>query len=229
MTTLKKGSRGDAVNELQRYLNLYPDGIFGDITKEAVVDYQKLHGLNPDGIVGKKTWESLAADSSVGMQKTQKIIEGIRVLPTLKKSRRTITEIIIHCTATPEGKDYLVSDIRNWHKSQGWSDIGYHYVIYRNGDVLLGRDVDIVGAHAGSKHNTYSIGIVYVGGLENIPGIPTAKLKAKDTRTPEQKKSLVTLLKKLRELYPNAKIIGHRDVAAKDCPSFDAKTEYSEI
>ena len=229
MEILKKGSRGQAVKELQRYLNLYPDGIFGEITLEAVLAYQKLHRLTPDGIVGPKTWESLVTTTSVGKESRQESIEGFRVLPTIKKSRRTIKEIIVHCTATPEGKDYTVKDIRNWHKDRGWSDIGYHYVVYRNGDVLVGRDVDIVGAHAGPKNNTYSIGIVYVGGLENIPGVPVAKLPIKDTRTKEQKESLVTLLKKLRKLYPNARIIGHRDVSSKPCPCFDAKSEYSWI
>ena len=211
MEILKKGSRGQAVKELQRYLNLYPDGIFGEITLEAVLAYQRLHRLTPDGIVGPKTWESLVTTTSVGKESRQESVDGFRVLPTIKKSRRTIKEIIVHCTATPEGKDYTVKDIRNWHKDKGWSDIGYHYVVYRNGDVLVGRDVDIVGAHAGPKNNTYSIGIVYVGGLENIPGVPVAKLPIKDTRTKEQKESLVTLLKKLRKLYPHARIIGHRE------------------
>jgi len=229
MTTLKKGSRGNDVKELQRYLNLIQDGIFGVITEEAVIAYQKRHRLVADGIVGPKTWESLVTTNSVGRESRQEVIEGFRVLPTIKKSRRIIKEIIIHCTATPEGRPYTVSDIRRWHKDKGWSDIGYHYVVYLNGDVMVGRDVDIVGAHAAPKNNTYSIGIVYVGGLENIPGVPVSKLPAKDTRTEAQKESLVILLKKLRKLYPNARIIGHRDVSSKPCPCFDAKSEYSWI
>jgi N-acetylmuramoyl-L-alanine amidase len=231
MEILKLGSRGNGVVELQRYLNLYPDGIFGKITKEAVIAYQKLHNLTPDGIVGPKTWESIVTTSSVGKEKDPGSIAGFKNLPVIKKSKRTINEIIIHCTATPEGKDYTVDDIRRWHTSppNNWSDIGYHYCVYRNGEVHLGRDVNLVGAHAGPKHNTYSIGVVYVGGLENIPGIPVNNLPPKDTRTKEQKESLLMLLKKLRELYPKARIIGHNRVSNKSCPSFRADLEYANI
>ena len=146
----------------------------------------------------------------------------------LKKSKRTIKEIIVHCTATPEGQDKTVEQIRNEHLAQGWSDIGYHYLIDRRGHILNGRDVDIVGAHC-VNHNAHSIGVAYVGGLENRPGVPYAKLKAKDTRTLSQKAALLMLLAELRKLYPKAEIHGHRDFAAKDCPSFDATTEYKNI
>ena len=146
----------------------------------------------------------------------------------LKKSKRTITEIIVHCTATPEGKDKTVEQIRNEHLAQGWNDIGYHYLIDRRGHVLNGRDVDIAGAHC-VNHNAHSIGVAYVGGLENRPGVPYAKLKAKDTRTLSQKAALLMLLAELRKFYPKAEIHGHRDFAAKDCPSFDATKEYKNI
>lgn len=146
----------------------------------------------------------------------------------LKKSKRTIKEIIVHCTATPEGQDKTVDQIRNEHLSQGWNDIGYHYLIDRHGHIFNGRDVDIAGAHC-VNHNAHSIGVAYVGGLENLPGVPYAKLKAKDTRTLSQKAVLLMLLAELRKLYPKAEIHGHRDFAAKDCPSFDATTEYKNI
>ena len=79
---------------------------------------------------------------------------------TLKKSRRRINEIIVHCTATPDGRDYTVADIRAMHKAQGWVDIGYHYLIYRDGSIHEGRNVDLVGAHCqGQKEiNLNSIG-----------------------------------------------------------------------
>ena len=105
---------------------------------------------------------------------------------------------------------------------RGWSDIAYHYVVYRDGSVHEGRDVNSVGTHC-AGHNSHSIGVCYVGGM-------TKDMKRdKDTRTDAQKKGLLTLLRGLRRLYPNARIRGHRDFAAKACPSFDATTEYMGV
>ena len=142
---------------------------------------------------------------------------------TLKKARnRKITEIIVHCSATPEGRDFTVDDITRWHRQRGFSTIGYHYVIYRDGSVARGRDVNTAGAHC-YGHNANSIGVCYIGGLATDGKTP------KDTRTPEQKATLMMLLGKLRALYPSATIHGHRDFAAKACPSFDATREYKEL
>lgn len=141
---------------------------------------------------------------------------------TLKKSRRRINEIIVHCTATPEGRDYTVADIRAMHKAQGWVDIGYHYLIYRDGSIHEGRNVDMVGAHC-QGHNAQSIGVCYVGGVARDGKTP------KDTRTQAQKDALVHLLMQLVCLYPDATIRGHRDFAAKACPSFDATREYKNL
>lgn len=135
---------------------------------------------------------------------------------------RPITEIIVHCTATPEGRDCTVADIDRWHKQKGWKGIGYHYVVYRDGTIHPGRPVARTGAHC-YGHNRYSIGIAYVGGLA-----PDGKTP-KDTRTEAQKTALVHLLQRLRQLYPKATIHGHRDFARKACPSFDATAEYAEI
>ena len=140
----------------------------------------------------------------------------------LKKSRRRINEIIVHCSATPEGRDYTVADIRQMHKAQGWMDIGYHYLIYRDGSIHEGRNVDLVGAHC-QGHNAQSIGVCYVGGVARDGKTP------KDTRTTAQKDALVHLLMQLVCLYPDATIRGHRDFAAKACPSFDATKEYAHI
>lgn len=205
---LKKGSKGEAVKQLQRALNLIPDGIFGTLTEEAVKAFQKSKGLKQDGIVGDKTWELLPKpDYGVG---------GI-----LKQSKRNIKEIIVHCTATPEGRVETVESIRNIHKSQGWSDIGYHYLIYLDGSIHVGRDVNIIGSHC-VGHNTYSIGVCYVGGVDKM-------MQPKDTRTQAQKKALIDVLKKLKTMYPKAKIVGHRDYSSKACPSFDATKEYKNI
>lgn len=203
MTLYKKGSRGEIVKQIQKALHLLPDGIFGQLTEDAVKTFQRIHGLTPDGIVGPATITKL-------------------IPVRIKKSKRAITEIIIHCTATPEGKDYTIDDVRRWHKDRGFSDVGYHYVIGRHGEVWEGRDVDIQGAHcAAGGHNRNSIGVCYVGGISALNG------KAKDTRTLAQKAAMLNLLNELLETYPNAKIYGHHDFERnKDCPCFDAKTEY---
>jgi len=202
---LKKGHRGKDVVTLQQLLHLQPDGIFGALTEEAVMDFQREHGLTADGIVGDKTWAAMIASGS-----------------TLLKSKRTINEIIVHCSATAEGKDFTVADITRWHKQRGFTTIGYHYVIYRDGSVHNGRDINVSGAHC-VGHNTHSIGVCYIGGCK------ADGLSPKDTRTPAQKDALLKLLKQLRTLYPTAKIRGHRDFANKACPSFDATRQYSHI
>ena len=133
---------------------------------------------------------------------------------------RQIKEIIVHCSATPEGKDYTVQDIRRWHLQRGFKDIGYHYVIYRDGSIHTGRPVANIGAHC-TGHNRNSIGICYIGGVATDCKTP------KDTRTEAQKKALKSLLWRLHQQYPKATIHGHREFAKKACPSFDAKKEYS--
>jgi N-acetylmuramoyl-L-alanine amidase len=135
---------------------------------------------------------------------------------------RTINEIIIHCSATPEGKDYTVNDIDKWHKQRGFKCIGYHYVVYRDGTYHKGRDISEVGAHC-LGHNANSIGICYIGGMDSTNKNP------KDTRTEAQKKTLITLIRTFKAKYPNIKVYGHRDFANKACPSFDATSEYKNI
>ena len=96
MTLYKKGSRGSVVILIQQALHLYPDGIFGNQTEDAVKEFQKEKGLKPDGIVGPSTMSKL--------------------VPLMtKRSKRVIKEIIVHCSATAEGRDFTVEDIRRWH------------------------------------------------------------------------------------------------------------------
>ena len=211
MDILKKGSRGEQVKLLQRHLHLYEDGIFGKLTRDAVIAYQLAHGLKADGIVGAKTWNAILGDDS------------------LLTSTRRITELIVHCSDTPEGRNNTIDDIRLWHTlpvkkgGRGWSDIGYHYVIHLDGSVHTGRSVNIKGAHC-AGHNEHSLGICYVGGR-------TKDMKqTKDTRTPEQKAALIKLLKQLKDKYPAARIYGHHDFdKTKDCPCFDARKEYENL
>jgi N-acetylmuramoyl-L-alanine amidase len=135
---------------------------------------------------------------------------------------RTINKIIVHCSATPEGRDVSPEEITRWHvEDNGWSDVGYHFIITLDGVVHFGRAIERAGAHV-RGHNSDSIGVCYVGGMD-------ADMKsAKDTRTEEQKEALVDLLCELKDTY-GGEIYGHRDFSSKDCPSFDAKKEYENI
>lgn len=216
MTTIKRGSKEkELIKKLQELLHLHVDGIFGPLTEEAVKQFQKEHGLEVDGIVGPKTWSILTGGASIEA-----------VLKT-KTTKRTINEIIVHCTASKEGVNQTVESIRKFHTKpvsqggRGWSDIAYHFVVYLDGSVHAGRPVDRIGGHC-LNHNTYSIGVVYVGGLDKNG-------KAKDTRTPEQKEGLLKLIKQLKKDYPKATVHGHREFANKACPCFDAKSEYKDV
>ncbi|HOI31214.1 MAG: N-acetylmuramoyl-L-alanine amidase [Bacteroidales bacterium] len=131
---------------------------------------------------------------------------------------RKINKIIIHCSATPQGRDVSVAEIERWHRARGFSQIGYHYIISINGIIQKGRNIELAGAHT-QGHNANSIGICYVGGMD------AANSKPKDTRTPAQKRALKTLVAELRSLYPGASIHGHNEFANKACPSFNVQNE----
>ncbi len=136
---------------------------------------------------------------------------------------RTITLIIIHCSATPQGRSLDFETCRYDHiRHRGFSDIGYHFYITRNGEIHRGRGLEKVGAHC-KNHNAHSIGICYEGGLSS-EGIPM------DTRTLEQKASMLALLRELRKLFPRALILGHHDLnPMKPCPCFNAVKEMHGI
>lgn len=135
---------------------------------------------------------------------------------------RTINEVVVHCTATPEGRAVSVATIRGWHRARGWSDIGYHFVVHLDGRVEPGRPVALAGSHVAGR-NAATIGVCYVGGTD-------ASGKPKDTRTARQKAALRTLLLDLVQRYPDiARISGHNEYANKACPCFDARREYLGI
>jgi N-acetylmuramoyl-L-alanine amidase len=134
---------------------------------------------------------------------------------------RNIDKIIIHCSATKENNNVTASTIDQWHKDRGWIGIGYHYVVLLDGTIEYGRSIYETGAHV-KNHNKGSIGICYIGGLGS-------SMEAKDTRTPEQKESLLLLLKTLKKMHPDATIHGHNEFSAKSCPCFDAYNEYCNI
>ena len=131
---------------------------------------------------------------------------------------RKINRIIIHCTATPEGRDHTAKEIDRWHREKGWASIGYHFVIRLDGTVENGRPIEQVGAHV-KGHNEDSIGIVYVGGCDK-------NMKPKDTRTPAQREALLETVTNLQESYPRATVHGHNEFdKGKACPSFNVQTE----
>jgi|TARA_R110002153_G_scaffold68526_1_gene181847 N-acetylmuramoyl-L-alanine amidase len=134
---------------------------------------------------------------------------------------RKINKIIVHCSGTPEFRDFNVEDIRAWHvDGNGWSDIGYHYVIKLDGEIQPGRLEKKIGAHC-YRNNRSSIGLCYIGGMNKN------MTEWKDTRTNKQKQSLLNLINELKEKYPGAIVYGHKDFTNKKlCPSFDAKEEY---
>ena len=148
---------------------------------------------------------------------------------------RTITLIILHCSATKTTQRYTFRQCKADHLKRGWKDIGYHYYITRDGQVHEGRPVWKIGAHC-KDHNKHSIGICYEGGLDAF-GEPC------DTRTRAQRLSMRSLLERLTEQYPSAIIMGHRDLSPdmdgdgrinpdewqKQCPCFDALLDYADL
>lgn len=143
--------------------------------------------------------------------------------------RKSTTAIAIHCTATREGQNIDATTVDQWHLAKKWAGIGYHYLIHLDGSIEAGRPENAIGSHI-EGHNSYTIGIVYVGGLD-------AQGKPKDTRTPEQKDAMAHLVRSLKAKYKITKVGGHRDFSPdknhdgkiepfewlKDCPCFDVK------
>lgn len=130
---------------------------------------------------------------------------------------RKVTEIILHCSETIEGKNFKAVDIDRWHKENGWKGIGYHYVVDLDGTVEVGRTEAEIGSHC-KEHNKNSIGVCYIGGLDK-------KGKFKDTRTEAQMASLESLLLELKRRYPGATLHGHNEFSDKACPCFSVETD----
>lgn len=135
------------------------------------------------------------------------------------KSIKSVDWIVVHCSATSREDDIGVKEIRHLHMQKGWSDVGYHYVIRRDGTVEKGRTDTTPGAHA-RGYNLYSLGICMAGGAKTKWGS-----KAEDNFTDEQFTSLFTLLVDLKTKHTDAEILGHRDLPGvkKACPSFDVR------
>lgn len=141
---------------------------------------------------------------------------------------KPISKLVVHCSATPANRDIGVADIRVWHRAKGWRDVGYHYVIRRDGTVEKGRADTAIGAHV-EGHNNGSLGICLVGGVK-------PDMTAETNFTAAQYASLAELLNTLTGRYPKARVCGHRDLSpdrngdgkvtagewVKACPTFDA-------
>lgn len=126
---------------------------------------------------------------------------------------REVDMVVLHCSATPEGRDVSAAEIRRWHvEERGFEDIGYHFVVRLDGTVERGRDLNRPGAHC-KGFNRRSIGVCYVGGDD-------AELQSKDTRTEAQKAALTLLVERLVKRYPRAVVRKHRELAATKCPGF---------
>lgn len=136
---------------------------------------------------------------------------------------REINRIILHCSATPEGRDIDAETIRGWHvNGNGWADIGYHYVIKLNGEIESGRPLDTKGAHT-KGHNDDSIGICYIGGMD-------AEMNPKDTMFECQEEAFRELVFSLRMVWDRELTLhGHNEFSDKACPSFKVSEKFKDI
>lgn len=151
---------------------------------------------------------------------TINIVEN-KLYVNIKKRSKPVKYLVVHCSATQNLLKYHWKDIDAIHRGQGWACIGYHFVICTDGTIERGRPIDAIGAHA-KGFNDESIGICLIGGVDS-------KGKSVDNFTQAQKKSLGELLVTLKKTYPDATVLGHRDLGAKkDCPCFDVKPWWSE-
>lgn len=146
-----------------------------------------------------------------------------------------IRYIVLHCSATRSTQDYSPEALERDHRGRGFRGIGYHYYVRRSGEVIPCRPLDQIGAHV-RGYNACSWGVCYEGGLDSA-GRPA------DTRTPEQRASLLRLLRQLKDYAPQAYILGHRDLSPdrngdgritseewlKSCPCLEAEDEYHTL
>lgn len=150
--------------------------------------------------------------------------------------KKELKYLVIHCTATREGREVSAAEIRRWHTSpvsaggRGWKQVGYTDLVHLNGSVerLVANNedawVDPWEITNGAKgYNSISRHIVYAG------GVAADGKTAKDTRTTAQKAALEKYVKDFHAAHPKVKIIGHNQVAAKACPSFDVQAWLREI
>ena len=144
---------------------------------------------------------------------------------------RSVTLIVVHCTATRVDADFTQKDLLRCHKARGMRMVGYHFYIRKDGFIWSTRPLEMEGAHC-RGYNQESVGIASEGGLDTN-GLPA------DTRTHEQKHSLRVLIRTLKKMFPIQRVCGHRDLSPdrngnrvvepsewlKQCPCFDVATD----
>ena len=199
---LQENDRGKKVETLQQKLkeeHFYKgaiDGVFGPNTKTAVAQFQEYEGLNSDGIAGSKTLGALGLNDP--------------------------KYLFIHCSATPENSPSWDADkiVKGHLEDRGWSRPGYSRIIEYDGTIKETWALNLAdGFQAeeitnGAKgFNQVSVHVCYVGGTDQ-------NLKTKDTRTCAQKDSILQIVKEIINEVPDIKILGHKQVARKGCPSF---------
>jgi N-acetylmuramoyl-L-alanine amidase len=224
------------------------DGVIGRQTRVAVRAFQKKNRLRVDGIIGPVT-RSLLRDfhdgdddeeqdgedkeEVLGKATTNKLVGNDGT--DQPKAKRLIHTIVVHCTATPEGREFSREQINQMHLDRGFKKIGYHRLFHLDGSVDIGRMDEEIGAHV-AGHNVGTLGFSYVGGLNRFG-------KAKDTRTPQQKDSLKRVILSTALKYQPRAIVGHRDLSpdtdhdgvvepwewVKQCPCFNAVPEYAHL
>jgi N-acetylmuramoyl-L-alanine amidase len=154
------------------------------------------------------------------------IFRGNFLLPAKDyKYREGTSHLVVHCSATKAHQDFGVDDIREWHvKDNGWLDVGYNFVIKRDGVIERGRPAMAVGSGV-AGYNSHSLHVCLIGGIDNDGN-------AEDNFTDAQRKSLAFLLASLNKyVAPKAEVCGHRDFPGvqKACPSFDAKAWWKAV
>jgi N-acetylmuramoyl-L-alanine amidase len=239
---LREGSKGEKVKELQLLLKLSKtDGIFGLITKQAVIAFQKKNKITADGLVGPKTWKALiskdkpvqpvykpvAVAEDYSDPEEQFVVNSIKEeSPTSKKLQelaalilnfkytRTIRRIIYHCTATQPTA--TVTAIQNyWRNNLGWKSPGYHIIITADGSWTLLQNFNLPSNGVAGR-NSDSINISYIGGIN-------PQRKALDTRTKEQHEMFEACHRLFSEILPKTTHHGHNEFSSKACPSFNVK------
>lgn len=147
-----------------------------------------------------------------------------------------VSRLVLHCTATPEGRPVTSAEIRRWHTDpvsrggRGWKQVGYTDMIHLDGRVERlvqnneDANVDPWEITNGAKgYNSTSRHVVYVGGVARDGKTP------RDTRTPAQLKAMESYVKDFHRRFPDVKIVGHNELAAKACPSFDVQKWLKQI